>query len=138
MAPAGGPASTAAAPCAVLTSGGVPSPSACMNRTHRPARPALFATRHVWWVLALVVLWSQLVAAIHHHAEPGNDTSHRASACDLRIAQASPAAPPPDGPLLPAVLPARAIPQVDAGYPAVLRDRPVPHSPRAPPLPRHA
>lgn len=109
-----------------------------MTRTHRPARPALFPTRHVWWVLALVVLWAQFVAAVHHHAESGDATGHRVAACDLCLAQASPAAPPPDGPLLPAAFPARTIPAPDAGYLALLRDRPVAHSPRAPPFPRHA
>ena len=138
MAPAGGPASTVAARPGMLRSRGFPPTAASMPATMHPARLALIATRRAWWVLALVVLWAQFVAAIHHHAEPGDATGHRVSACDLCMAQASPAAPPPTGLALPAALPARAIPEPDAGYLAVLRDRPVPHSPRAPPLPRHA
>ena len=109
-----------------------------MPATKHPARLALTATRRTWWVLALVVLWAQFVAAVHHHAESGDATGHRVAACDLCLAQASPAAPPPDGPLLPAAFPARTIPAPDAGYLALLRDRPVAHSPRAPPFPRHA
>ena len=109
-----------------------------MPATQHPARLALIATRRTWWVLALVVLWAQFVAAVHHHAESGDATGHRVAACDLCLAQASPAAPPPAATVLPPVTPTCVVPAPGEGQVAVLRDRPVAHSPRAPPRSRLA
>ena len=116
----------------------VPSTAASMPATQHPARPALIATRRTWWVLALVVLWAQFVAAVHHHAESGDATDHRVAACDLCLTQASPAAPPPAATVLPPVTPTCVVPAPGEGHVAVLRDRPVAHSPRAPPRSRLA
>jgi len=110
-----------------------------MPRTSQTARNILRAAHRGWWAVALVVLWAQFVAAAHHHPEPGDAPAHRVAACDLCIAHSAPAAPPP----APVKLPARRWSVV--GQPVriasrlpVLRDRPVPHSPRAPPPSRHA
>ena len=137
MAPAGDPASGTVARDGMLESAFVSSTDAHMPAAMHPARLALIATRRAWWVLALAVLGAQLISAAHHHAA-GDASGQHVAVCDLCVAQASPAAPPPATPLLPPALPDRAIPAPAESYLAVLRDRPVPHSPRAPPLLRHA
>lgn len=105
----------------------------------KTARDMLRAAHRGWWVVALVVLWAQFMAAAHQHAKPGEAPTHRVAACDLCIAHAVPAAPPP----APVMVPAPrwtvvAQPVAFASRPPVLRDRTSPHAPRAPPSSRHA
>ena len=110
-----------------------------MPRETKTARDILRAAHRGWWVVALVVLWAQFIAAAHQHAEPGEAPAHRVAACDLCIAHGAPAAPPPAPVTVPAARWAVVAPPVPIeGRLPVLRDRPVPHSPRAPPSSRHA
>lgn len=110
-----------------------------MPRETKTARDMLRAAHRGWWVVVLVVLWAQFAAAAHHHPDEGDVPTHRVAACDLCIAHGAPAAPPPAPAIVAAphepamVQPARS----ESRLPA-LRDRPVPHSPRAPPSSRHA
>jgi hypothetical protein len=110
-----------------------------MPNAKKTARILLRAAHRGWWVVALVVLWAQFVAAAHHHGEPGEAPAHRVAACDLCIAHGAPAAPPPAPVVVPVLqwsAPVR--PVRVASHLPVLRDRPVPHAPRAPPSSRHA
>lgn len=90
-----------------------------------------------WLVVALLMLWVQLAAALHHHDGAGDAPGHRVGSCDLCVAQAAPAAPPPAtvaAPLAAALLVTSVLPVPRA--PIVDAHR-VPHSPRDPPVPRH-
>jgi len=140
MAPGGTAASTVAPP---PDRDNIPAPRpdqlTGMPKATTTAMGLLRAARGGWWVFALVILWAQFVAATHHHPEAGEAPAHRVAACDLCIAHGTPAAPPPAPVLVPAtrwsMVPGPA--GITSCLP-VLRDRPVPHSPRAPPLSRHA
>jgi len=85
-----------------------------------------------WLAAALLFLGAQFAVAFHEHRAEAPST-HRVGSCDLCVAHATPAAPPP-APLAPPAAPAVAIPLAAGDCPiAVARAGRTPHSPRAPP-----